>query len=419
VGKAKPFDIPKREVWEAFKRVKANQGAAGVDGQSIAEFEANLAGNLYKLWNRMSSGSYFPPPVRRVNIPKADGGTRPLGIPTVADRIAQEVARRYLEPILEPLFHVDSYGYRPGKSAIEAVRIARQRCWRYDWVLDLDVRSYFDSIDWELLLKAVRTHTNCPWVLLYIERWLKAPVQMEDGSVVSRTAGTPQGGVISPLLANLFLHYAFDMWMARTYPHIPFERYADDAICHCKSAEEAQALWRALADRFAVCKLSLHPEKTKIVYCKDVNRRGDYPNQSFDFLGFTFRARKTVWHGHLYAHGFRPAPSAKALKAISRTMRRWTLHHRSDKSLQDLAAIYNPYIQGWINYYGQFYRKQLRPTLMRIDTYLVRWARWKFKRLRGRPKGAREWLVRVRRANPTLFSHWRFFNVGSRTSEAV
>ena len=419
MDEAKPFDIPKREVWEAFKRVKANQGAAGVDGQSIAEFEANLSGNLYKLWNRMSSGSYLPPPVRRVDIPKADGGTRPLGIPTVADRVAQEVARRYLEPIVEPVFHVDSYGYRPGKSAIDAVRTARQRCWRYDWVLDLDVRSYFDSIDWELMLKAVRRHTDCPWVLLYIERWLKASVQMEDGSVVPRTAGTPQGGVISPLLANLFLHYAFDTWMARTYPHIPFERYADDAICHCRSAEEAQALWKALADRFAVCKLALHPEKTKIVYCKDVNRRGDYQNQSFDFLGFTFRARKTVWHGHLYAHGFRPAPSAKALKAISRTMRRWTLHHRSDKSLQDLATIYNPYIQGWINYYGQFYRKQLRPTLMRIDTYLIRWARWKFKRLRGRPKGARDWLVRVRRANPTLFSHWRFFNVGSRTSEAV
>ena len=419
MDKAKPFDIPKREVWEAFKRVKANQGAAGVDGQSIAEFEANLAGNLYKLWNRMSSGSYFPLPVRRVDIPKVDGGTRPLGIPTVADRIAQEVARRYLEPILEPRFHVDSYGYRPGKSAIDAVRTARQRCWRYDWVLDLDVRSYFDSIDWELMLKAVRRHTDCPWALLYIERWLKAPVQMEDGSIVPRTTGTPQGGVISPLLANLFLHYAFDMWMARTYPHIPFERYADDAMCHCKSAEEAQALWKALADRLSICKLVLHPEKTKIVYCKDVNRRGDYQNQSFDFLGFTFRARKTVWHGHLYAHGFRPAPSAKALKAISRTMRRWTLHHRSDKSLQDLATIYNPYIQGWINYYGQFYRKQLRPTLMRIDTYLIRWARWKFKRLRGRPKGARDWLVRVRRANPTLFSHWRFFNVGSRTSEAV
>ena len=419
MDEAKPFDIPKREVWEAFKRVKANQGAAGVDGQSIAEFEANLSGNLYKLWNRMSSGSYLPPPVRRVDIPKADGGTRPLGIPTVADRIAQEVARRYLEPILEPLFHVDSYGYRPGKSAIDAVRTARQRCWRYDWVLDLDVRSYFDSIDWELMLTAVRHHTDCPWVLLYIERWLKAPVQMEDGGVVPRQAGTPQGGVISPLLANLFLHYAFDMWMARTYPHIPFERYADDAICHCRSVEEAQVLWKALADRLSVCKLVLHPDKTQIVYCKDVNRRGDHPNQSFDFLGFAFRARKTVWHGHRYAHGFRPAVSPKALKAISRTIRGWALHHRSDKSLQDLATIYNPYIRGWTNYYGQFYRKQLRPTLLRIDTYLVRWARWKFKRLRRRHWGAREWLARVRCANPTLFSHWRFLYVGSRTSEAV
>ena len=198
VDEVKPFKIPKREIWEAFKRVKANQGAAGVDGQTIADFEADLSNNLYKLWNRMSSGSYFPPPVRRVDIPKADGGTRPLGIPTVADRVAQDVARRYLEPHLEPVFHADSYGYRPGRSAIDAVRTARQRCWRYDWVLDIDVRSYFDSIDWELLLKAVRRHTDCPWVLLYIERWLKAPVQMEDGSVVPRSAGTPQGGVISP-----------------------------------------------------------------------------------------------------------------------------------------------------------------------------------------------------------------------------
>jgi len=210
VDEAKPFKIPKREVWEAFKKIKANQGAAGVDGQSIAAFEANLSGNLYKLWNRLSSGSYFPPPVRRVDIPKANGGTRPLGIPTVADRVAQEVVRRYLEPILEPVFHPDSYGYRPGKSAIDAVRQARQRCWRYDWVLDIDVKGYFDSIDWKLMLKAVRRHTDSPWVLLYVERWLKAPVQMEDGSVVPRTAGTPQGGVVSPILANLFLHYAFD-----------------------------------------------------------------------------------------------------------------------------------------------------------------------------------------------------------------
>src|SRR3984893_17597328 len=246
VIKAKPFDIPKREVWKAFKHVKANQGAAGVDGESIAEFEADLSNNLYKLWNRLSSGSYFPPPVRRVEIPKADGGTRPLGIPTVADRIAQEVARRFLEPRVEPAFHADSYGYRPGRSALDAVRMARKRCWRYDWALDLDIKGFFDSIDWELLLKAVRHHTDCSWVLLYVERWLKAPVQMEDGSIVPRTAGTPQGGVISPLLANLFLHCAFDMWMAREFPRIPFERYADDAICHCRSAEEARVLWSAL-----------------------------------------------------------------------------------------------------------------------------------------------------------------------------
>ena len=352
--KAKPFSIPKREVWEAFKRVKANQGAAGIDGQSILEFEADLSRNLYKLWNRLSSGSYFPPPVRRVDIPKANGGTRPLGIPTVADRIAQEVARRYLEPILEPVFHPDSYGYRPGKSAIDAVRTARERCWRYDWVLDLDLKGFFDSIDWELMLKAVRRHTDCPWVRLYIERWLRSPVQMEDGRIVARTAGTPQGGVISPLLANLFLHYAFDMWMAREFPHIPFERYADDAICHCRTEAEARALWQALESRMADCKLMLHPEKTKIVYCKDANRRGDFPDIRFDFLGFQFRARKTMWTvkgKHIFTHGFLPAASPKALQRIGREIRSWALHHRSDKSLTELVQMYNPCIRGWITYY--------------------------------------------------------------------
>jgi RNA-directed DNA polymerase len=419
VDEAKPFDIPKREVWEAFKKVKANQGAAGVDGQSIADFEADLSNNLYKLWNRLSSGSYFPPPVRRVDIPKANGGTRPLGIPTVADRIAQEVARRYLEPRLEPVFHADSYGYRPGRSAIDAVRQARQRCWRYNWVLDIDVKGYFDSIDWELMLTAVRRHTNCAWVLLYIERWLKAPVQMEDGSVVPRTAGTPQGGVISPLLANLFLHYAFDTWMARNHPRIPFERYADDVICHCKSAEDAQALWSVLADRFAACKLVLHPEKTKIVYCKDANRRGDFPNQSFDFLGFSFRARKALGRERRPFACFLPAVSPKALKTISRTIRRWTLHHHSDKSLQGLAETYNPYIEGWITYYGHFYRTRLRPTLRRIDVYVIRWARRKFKRLRHQTKGARDWFDRLRRANPTLLAHWQLCHGNGRTSGAV
>ena len=279
MDEAKPFLIPKREVWEAFKRVKANQGAAGVDGQSIEDFEANLSGNLYKLWNRMSSGSYFPPPVRRVDIPKANGGTRPLGIPTVADRIAQEVTRRFLEPILEPVFHPDSYGYRPGKSAIDAVRAARQRCWRYDWVLDLDVRAFFDTIDWALMLKAVRQHTDCPWVLLYVDRWLKAPVQMEDGGIVPRAAGTPQGGVISPLLANLLLHYVFDKWMAREFPHVPFERYADDAICHCRSAEGGTGVMERVAGSFCglqVGTASREDEDRLLQGCEPAGRLSQY-----------------------------------------------------------------------------------------------------------------------------------------------
>ena len=222
MDRAKPFDIPKREVWEAYKRVRANQGAAGVDGQSIADFEADLSNNLYKLWNRLASGSYFPPPVRRVDIPKDDGRTRPLGIPTVADRIAQMVVKRALEPLVEPHFHDDSYGNRPGKSALDAVGVARQRCWRHDWVLDLDIQSFFEEIDRDLLMRAVRKHTDCPWVLLYLDRWLRAPVQMPDGSLISRERGTPQGGVVSPLLANLFLHYSFDKWMRRNHPNIPF-----------------------------------------------------------------------------------------------------------------------------------------------------------------------------------------------------
>ena len=422
VDPAKPFSISKREVWEAFKRVKANQGAAGVDGQSITDFEANLKGNLYKLWNRMSSGSYFPPPVRRVDIPKADGKTRPLGIPTVADRVAQEVARRFLEPILEPVFHPDSYGYRPGKSAIDAVAEARQRCWHFDWVLDLDIKGFFDNIDWELMLKAVRRHTDCPWVLLYIERWLKAPVQMEDGSIVERTAGTPQGGVISPLLANLFLHYGFDMWMTREFPRIPFERYTDDAICHCRTEAEARALRQALASRLAGCKLTLHPEKTKIVYCKDAKRKGAHPDIRFDFLGFQFRARKTVWNtrrGRVFTHSFLPAVSPNALKRIGREIRSWTLHQRSDKSLEELAAMYNSKIRGWITYYSHFYRTRLRPTLIRIDAYVIRWARRKYKRMARRPRGAKDWLVRLRQTKPKLFAHWPLCHGNGRTSGAV
>jgi len=420
LNQAKSFDIPKREVWEAFKSVKAKQGAAGVDGQSIEEFETQLAGNLYKLWNRLSSGSYMPPPVRRVDIPKANGGTRPLGIPTVADRVAQEVVRRYLEPLLEPVFHGDSYGYRPGRSAVDALRSARQRCWRYDWILDLDIKGFFDSIDRELLLRAVRKHTRCRWVLLYIERWLRAPAMLEDGSLVPRERGTPQGGVVSPILANLFLHYVFDVWVGRTFP-MPFERYADDIICHCHSEREALALRRVLDRRFAQCGLVLHPEKTKGVYCKDTNRKGEYPNCQFDFLGYTFRPRRAKWRGGLYGLSFLPAASPKALKAIRQAIRGWSLQTRSDKALDDLARMFNPYIRGWINYYSHFYKSELYPTLRRIDAFLVRWARRKFKRLRQRPKVARDWLARVIRSSPDLFAHWPLLygqglNTGSRMS---
>jgi len=262
MDRAKPFCIAKREVWEAYKQVKANRGAAGVDGQSIEDFDRDLGKNLYRIWNRMSSGSYFPPPVRRVDIPKGDtGATRPLGIPTVADRIAQMVVKRHLEPILEPVFHRDSYGYRPGKSAHDALVKARQRCWAYDWVLDLDIKSFFDEIDWDLLMRAVRRHTDCPWVLLYLERWLRAPVSIPNGTLIDRERGTPQGAVVSPVLANLFLHYAFDLWMQREHPTIPFERYADDAICHCANEAQALELRQALEQRFAACRLRLHSEK--------------------------------------------------------------------------------------------------------------------------------------------------------------
>ncbi|MFH1821452.1 MAG: group II intron reverse transcriptase/maturase [Methanobacteriota archaeon] len=259
MSQAKPFEISKQVMWKAYKRVKANKGASGVDEESILDFEVKLRDNLYKLWNRMSSGSYFPPAVRRVEIPKANGGMRPLGIPTVSDRIAQMVVKMYLEPKVEPYFHKDSYGYRPNKSAIEALGIARERCWRQDWVLDLDIRGFFDNLDHELLMRAVKKHTDCKWIVLYVERWLKAPVQLENGTRISRGKGTPQGGVVSPLLANLFLHYALDEWMKRKYSDIPFERYADDVVFHCKTEAEAKALKMAIEERLVACGLELYP----------------------------------------------------------------------------------------------------------------------------------------------------------------
>jgi len=420
VSKAKSFDIPKRKVWEAFKKVKANRVTSGVDGQSIEKFEECLSGNLYKLWNRLSSGSYLPPPVRRVDIPKASGGTRPLGIPTVADRVAQEVVRRYLEPLLEPVFHEDSYGYRPKRSAIDAVRQARQRCWRANYVVDIDIKGFFDSIDHELLLRALRKHTDCAWVLLYVERWLKAPMQREDGSIEARFAGTPQGGVISPLLANLFLHYAFDEWMKRTHPDILFERYADDIVCHCRTRDQADALKSALEERLNACKLAMNPQKTKIVYCKDTNRKEEgHEEISFDFLGYTFRPRLAAWRNGKFGVSFLPGASRHALCRIRKEIREWGLQRRSDKAIDDLARMFNPYIRGWVNYYSHFYRSALIVSLRYIDKQLVKWVQRKLKRFRQRPRDARSWLSCIAKKSPDLFAHWKLLHGNSRMLGAV
>ena len=405
--KAKPFEISKQVVWKAWKQVKANKGAAGVDTETIADFERNLKDNLYKIWNRMSSGSYFPPPVRAVAIPKKTGGERLLGIPAVSDRIAQMVVKMYLEPLVEPKFHEDSYGYRPGKSAIQAIKVTRQRCWRYNWVLEFDIKGLFDNIDHDLLMKAVGHHTPPKWMLVYIERWLKAPFQKEDGTLVEREKGTPQGGVVSPVLSNLFLHYVFDKWMERNYPQNPFCRYADDAVAHCRNEAEVHRLQTALEIRFKECGLELHPQKTKIVYCKDDDRRGDYPNTSFDFLGFTFRPRGSRNRRGKQFINFTPAVSNKAGKAMRQTARRWKMHLRSDKTLEDLSRMFGPVIRGWINYYGSFYKSALYKTLRHLNRTLVRWAIRKYKRLRGHRRRAEYWLGRIARKQPQLFPHWQ------------
>jgi RNA-directed DNA polymerase len=407
VPTAKPFLISKRMVWNAYKRVKANQGAAGVDEESLADFEANLTNNLYKLWNRLASGSYFPPPVRTVMIPKRDGGQRALGIPTVSDRIAQTVVAMVLEPVLEPHFHPDSYGYRPGKSAIQALGVARQRCWRYDWVLDLDIKGFFDNLDHSLLLRALRKHTACPWVLLYVARWLQAPVQSQDGTLIQRGQGVPQGGCISPVLANLFLHYAFDTWMQRKQPSIPFERYADDIIAHCQSEAQARWLQTRIATRLAQCHLALHPDKTHIVYCKDADRRGTFPQERFDFLGYTFRPRRSKNRLGKFFINFTPAVSARATQAMRQTLRSWRLHLRSDKTLDDLSRMFNPILRGWVTYYGQYYKSALYATFRVLDRILVRWAMRKYKKLKGHQRRATHWLGRIARRQPRLFAHWQ------------
>jgi len=403
----KPFKIDKRLVYEAYKAVKSNAGAAGVDGETIAQFEADLQNNLYKLWNRMSSGSYFPPPVRAVSIPKKSGGQRILGVPTVADRVAQMVVKQLIEPDLEPIFLADSYGYRPRKSALDAVGVTRQRCWKYDWVLEFDIKGLFDNIDHELLLRAVRKHVTCKWALLYIERWLTAPMEQDDGIRTARTCGTPQGGVISPILSNLFMHYTFDLWMTRTHPDLPWCRYADDGLVHCRTEQEAEVFKARLQARLTECRLELHPTKTKIVYCRDAKRRGKYPNVTFDFLGYCFRPRLVQNSRYTLFCGFTPAVSVSAMTAMRTTIRELGLRHRTELSMADIARQINPLLRGWIAYYGRYTPSALNPMLRYVNLTLRAWVMRKFKRFAAKTIRAGRFLERMAREHTDMFVHWR------------
>nr|WP_264195931.1 group II intron reverse transcriptase/maturase [Metabacillus niabensis] len=393
-------------VMSAFKRVKENRGSAGNDGQDIKEFETNLKGNLYKIWNRMSSGSYFPPPVRLVEIPKKTGGKRGLGIPTVGDRVAQMVVKMYFEPKVETIFHVDSDGYRPNKSALDAIGQARKRCWKYDYVIEFDIKGLFDNIDHELLMRAVQKHTRESWILMYIERWLKAPFINSVGHKIRRSSGTPQGGVISPVLANLFMHYAFDMWMERTVPSAPFERYADDAIIHCKTESEAVDILGKLNQRLKDCKLELHPKKTKIVYCKDKDRMKEYPITEFDFLGYTFRRIFIKDRLGRLQFNFLPSVSKKSAKDFRYKIKAMRIHSFTGSKIEIIAEMINPTVRGWLNYFTKYNPSAVKYSIDCINRRLVKWAMCKYKRFRGRRTRAEKWLKELAKREPKMFSHW-------------
>jgi RNA-directed DNA polymerase len=405
---SKPFEIPKSLVWKAYQKVLANRGAAGVDGQSLEHFRESEKDNLYKLWNRLSSGSYFPPPVKAVEIPKRGGGVRVLGVPTVADRIAQTVVAMILEPEAERVFHRDSYGYRPGRSAHQALEECKQRCWRVPWVIDLDIQGFFDNVPHAPILAAVERHTSLPWVMLYVRRWLSAPVQRPDGSLLAREKGTPQGSAISPLLSNLFMHYAFDSWMERKFVQVRFERYCDDVIVHCSSQRQAKYVLAEINNRLGRFGLNLHPDKTRIVYCKQEGRDLEFPVTEFTFLGYTFRRRPARLKAGPLKSGFLPAVSKQARKDMARRIRAWKLGRWTARSLQEIATMINPIVAGWINYYGQFYRSELNHFLGRqIDPFLVKWAMRKYKRFRRAVGRARRRLAEIASAYPGLFAHWK------------
>ena len=396
-------------VWEAYKKVRASKGSAGVDSVSMEEFDANRSKYLYKLWNRMASGSYFPPPVKEVEIPKKDGKVRKLGIPTISDRVGQMVVKDYIEPRLEKEFSPNSYGYRPNKNAHQALESVRKNCWKTDWVIDLDIKGFFDNIDHHKLMLAVEKHVPEKWVQLYIKRWLNTPVLTKSGELVEKQGkGTPQGGVISPILANLFLHYALDKWLEKTDRTVKFARYADDAILHCHSKAHAEQVLNAVGERLNTCGLELHPDKTKLVYCRDFHRKGKYPDVKFDFLGYSFQPRsaKSKKTGKLFI-GYDCAISISSRKRLADKLEELPIDSLSFKSIVGIAQHLNPMIRGWVNYYGKFRGYELSKVFRLLRNRLVRWARKRYKRYRTRLNKAFKWLDRVRKQYPNLFYHWQ------------
>jgi group II intron reverse transcriptase/maturase len=402
----KTVPIEYYDVAKAYQKVRKGGKAVGIDQQSWADFDKEPERNLYVIWNRLASGSYHPQPVREVEIPKKDGSKRKLGIPTLRDRIAQQVVKDYMEKRIDKLFHENSYGYRPLKSAHQAIEQVRQNTFGFDWVLDMDISKFFDEVDHDLTLKAVSHVMEEKWVLMYVDRWLKMPVQKQDGTVEPKQGkGTPQGGVISPLLANLYLHFAMDKWLSNHYPTVRFVRYADDVVIHCSTHQQAEQVKEALINRLAEVKLKVNESKTHIAYCKDYRRKESHEKVKFEFLGFSYqpRARKSKRDGKNFM-AFTAEISPTNKKRIIQTIRELGAWRDPRVEIQSIAAQLNAKLRGWINYYGLYSKRSLRIALVKVEERLVKWLKKKHK---AGTRKARAKLKVIRRENPELFYHWK------------